>query len=217
MISAYRIILLLILSVSILIYSACTGRQLKEKAPDIMEPDTAVKGYASYYAHKFHGRKTANGETYDMYGLSAAHKTLPFNTVLEVVNLNNNKSVVVRINDRGPFIKGRDIDLSLGAARKLDMIVDGVVPVKMIFVTGESPPPLSGDYSIQIGSFKDRDNAENLLKRMKSAGYDGYIEIYGDFSRVRIGPFSGIDSAEIAEQELIREGFDTFVVLYDRP
>jgi len=93
------------------------------------------KANASYYGPKFNGRKTANGEVFDMNGISAAHKTLSFGTVLEVKNLNNGRKVRVRINDRGPFIKGRDLDLSLGAARKIDSVKDGVVPVKLTIIS----------------------------------------------------------------------------------
>lgn len=88
-------------------------------------------GEASYYAAKFHGRKTANGEIFDMYSKSAAHKTLPFNTILEVTNLDNQKSVIVRVNDRGPFVKGRILDLSYAAAREIDMISSGVARVSI--------------------------------------------------------------------------------------
>jgi rare lipoprotein A len=93
-------------------------------------------GKASYYAERYHGRTTANGERFDVNKLTAAHKTLPFNTVVRVTNLNNGKSVTVRINDRGPFVAGRVIDLSPAAARKIDMIRDGVVPVKLDVVRG---------------------------------------------------------------------------------
>ena len=89
------------------------------------------EGVASWYGGKFHGRQTANGERFDQNGISAAHKSLPFNTVVRVHNLRNGKSVDVRINDRGPFVKGRIIDLSKGAASKIDMVNDGVVPVRI--------------------------------------------------------------------------------------
>lgn len=99
-------------------------------------PQRDVGGYeeigkASYYAHKFHGRKTASGERYNKNDLTAAHPKLPFNTIVHVVNLQNGKSVDVRINDRGPFIKGRIIDLSYAAAKQVGMIRDGVVKVKI--------------------------------------------------------------------------------------
>ena len=90
-----------------------------------------LEGIASYYAEDFHGRLTANGEVYDMHGITAAHKTLPFHSILRVNNLKNGKSVVVRINDRGPFVKGRIIDLSLGAAKKVDLVKDGTAPVRL--------------------------------------------------------------------------------------
>ena len=86
---------------------------------------------ASYYADKFNGRKTANGETYDMYGISAAHISYPFGTIVKVTNMSNGKSIVLRINDRKPDTNGRDIDLSLGAAEKLDMIQSGIAKVRI--------------------------------------------------------------------------------------
>ncbi len=88
-------------------------------------------GTASYYAEKFHGRKTANGETFDMNSLTAAHPTLPFGTVCRVTNLDNDKSVLVRINDRGPFVKDRIMDLSLGAARVIEGVAGGLMKVKI--------------------------------------------------------------------------------------
>lgn len=93
--------------------------------------DSVLYGKASYYGPKFHGRKTANGEVFNQYALTAAHKTLPFGTVCRVINLDNGKSVIVRINDRGPFIKGRIIDLSYGAAKRIDGIIAGVMNVKI--------------------------------------------------------------------------------------
>ena len=95
-------------------------------------------GEASYYAEKFHGRKTANGEIFDMYKKSAAHKTLPFNTIIEVTNLDNQQRVIVRVNDRGPFMKGRILDLSYAAALEIDMISSGVARVSIkVIKTGD--------------------------------------------------------------------------------
>ncbi|MAV70708.1 MAG: hypothetical protein CMG04_08280 [Candidatus Marinimicrobia bacterium] len=90
-----------------------------------------IYGVSSFYAEDFHGKLTANGEVYDMYGLTAAHKTLPLNTVCRVTNQENNKSLILRINDRGPYIKGRILDCSYGAAKKLDFIVQGTTNVKI--------------------------------------------------------------------------------------
>ena len=95
------------------------------------KPSTTFTGRASWYGYPFHGRTTANGEKYNMYALTAAHKSLPFGSRVLVVNLKNNRSLMVRINDRGPYIAGRDLDLSYAAAKELDMVGTGVAPVWM--------------------------------------------------------------------------------------
>lgn len=95
-------------------------------------PLEVTTGIASYYGKEFHGRKTANGEIFDMNALTAAHRTLPFGTIVKVTNLANNKEVTVRINDRGPFIKGRIIDLSYGAAAEIDLLSIGQVKLEII-------------------------------------------------------------------------------------
>jgi rare lipoprotein A len=99
--------------------------------------DKVLTGTASYYYGKWIGRKTANGEIYKKNDLTAAHKTLPFNTIVRVVNLRNNKSVVVRINNRGPYVRGRIIDLSLEAAKSINMTKAGVVPVRVEILGGQ--------------------------------------------------------------------------------
>ncbi len=104
------------------------------KTGETLPAGTVLMGKASYYGNEFHGRTTANGEIYDMYKISAAHKTLAFGTMVKVRNLNNNKEIVVRINDRGPFVSGRIIDLSLAAAKELDMLRDGVVDVELVIL-----------------------------------------------------------------------------------
>ena len=93
------------------------------------------RGEASYYAEKFHGKRTANGERFDMYAMTAAHKTLPFGTVVSVTNLRNSRKIQVRINDRGPYIDGRIIDLSKRAAQELKMARTGVAPVELVIVS----------------------------------------------------------------------------------
>jgi rare lipoprotein A len=95
------------------------------------KPLLTLEGTASYYAHDFHGRKTSNGETYDMHAFTAAHRTFPFGTKIRVTNLENKKTVIVRVNDRGPFKEGRLIDLSLGAAKKIDLVLNGTGHVKL--------------------------------------------------------------------------------------
>ena len=128
----------------ILILSAC-GKKVRVAVPSgspvrAVSSTSELIGLASYYAEPYHGRKTANGETFDTYEeLTAAHRTLAFNTVVKVTNESNGRDVEVRINDRGPFIDGRVIDLSLKAAREIDMVRAGIVPVKLDIVKRARP------------------------------------------------------------------------------
>ncbi len=137
----------------------------------------AETGYASWYGGKFHGRTTASGETFDTHKLTAAHKTLPFDTMVEVTNLDNGKKVRVRINDRGPFVEGRIIDLSMAAAKEIGMLGEGVAPVRIEIVDsrpGEIPlkqDPVPLHYSIQIASFTDQENAKRLHRLLSKQGF----------------------------------------------
>jgi rare lipoprotein A len=118
-------------SLGALLFSAGCGSSLPRSSATGGESADHSEGIASYYAEEFNGRQTASGEVYDMEGLTAAHPTLPFNTRVRVTNLDNGKSVVVRINDRGPFKKGRILDLSYRAARLIGLIPEGTAPVRM--------------------------------------------------------------------------------------
>ena len=144
-------------------------------------------GEASWYGGKFQGRQTANGEEFDTNMLTAAHKTLPFNTIVEVKNLENNKIVHVRINDRGPFVEGRIIDLSRAAAGKLDMVGMGVAKVVVRII--KDPAELEGnenhnsetgllqhDWIVQIASFAKKDNADRLVERLKKNNFNPQLE-----------------------------------------
>ena len=139
-------------------------------------------GKASWYGKEFHGRPTSNGEIFNMNRKTAAHKTLPFDTYVKVLNLENNESTIVRINDRGPFVKGRIIDLSYGAAKEIHMAVQGLADVKVIALgkeigesesENESTPLLdikdfeTGEFTVQVGAFQDGNNAFNLAERLK--------------------------------------------------
>ena len=146
--------------------------RLKHPAPPAVplpapKPGDTETGVASWYGHPYHGRPAADGEVYDMETLVAAHRTLPFNTWVRVVNLVNSKTVDVRIIDRGPFIDGRIIDLSHAAAREIEMIGPGVVQVRLeILSTPESAP--TGTFAVQVGAFRDRDNAERVRASMEA-------------------------------------------------
>lgn len=189
------------------------------------------EGIASWYGTMFHGRQTSNGETYDMHGRTAAHKTLPMNTQLLVQNLENGKETVVRINDRGPFITGRVIDLTQTAAREIGMIHKGTARVR-ITALGESFSFKSnggkvtrlmpqadfnrGDFYVQIGSFTVQNNALRLKNKMEKQGRKTVIRRYdrGDqlFYRVQVQAGATLKEAEKSALALKNKGFPGFVV-----
>jgi rare lipoprotein A len=177
------------------------------------------EGNASWYGIPFHGRHASNGEIYDMYKLTAAHRTLPFETMVRVTNLSNGKSTVVRITDRGPFVDNRIIDLSLAAAREVDSVGAGVVPVR-VEVLSSGVDPTTGFFTVQVGAFRDRANAEHLRDRLGASYSPIFIQQYdspeGEFYRVRVGRISGEDAAhQFGEQLHGREGFTPFVTRLD--
>jgi rare lipoprotein A len=176
------------------------------------------EGNASWYGVPFHGRHASNGEIYDMYKLTAAHRTLPFETMVRVTNLNNGKSTVVRITDRGPFVENRIIDLSLAAAREIESEVPGIVPVR-VEVLG-SVDLTAGFFTVQVGAFRERANAERLRDRLNSFYSPIFLQQYdsadGVLYRVRVGKISGEDAArDFSDQLRDREGFTPFVTRLD--
>ena len=178
------------------------------------------EGNASWYGEPFNGRRASNGEIYDMYRLTAAHRTLPFDTMVRVTNLNNGKSTTVRITDRGPFVENRIIDLSLAAAREIDLVGPGVAPVR-VEVLGNNLDPTAGFFTVQVGAFKDRGNAERLRDRLNVSYSPIFIQQYdapdGTFYRVRVGRISGEDAAQqFSEQLRLREGFTPYVTRLDQ-
>ena len=165
------------------------------------------QGMASWYGKKFHGQKTSSGEVYDMYAMTAAHKTLPIPSYARVTNLANGKSVVVRINDRGPFHSDRIIDLSYAAAYRLGYVTAGSARVEVESVTAESAgraqpasenPEVKGTY-IQVGAFTVRENAEDLKSRVmrQLAGLSETVQVLlvGNLWRLQVGPYRSSDDA----------------------
>jgi rare lipoprotein A len=164
------------------------------KAAAVPPPEGYTEeGNASWYGEPFNGRRASNGEIYDMYKLTAAHRTLPFDTIVRVTNLNNGKSTSVRITDRGPFVDNRVIDLSLAAAREIESIGPGVVPVRLEIISS-TVDVTSGFFTVQVGAFRDRGNAERLRDRLNAAYSPIFIQQYdspdGMYYRVRVGKVS---------------------------
>ena len=189
------------------------------------------QGVASWYGHPYHGRLTSNGEVYDMNKMTAAHLRLPFDTWVQVMNLDNGSSTQVRINDRGPFVRGRIIDLSRAAAEAISMIGPGTARVRLKIIKPPKRAPRAsprrtsaGGSSarraaarrsvVQIGSFRQRSRAESVAAKARRLGYKVELETAqangAPVFRVLAAPQDG-GSAEAALRRLKREGFDGFV------
>ncbi len=186
------------------------------------------EGIASWYGKKFHGRRTSSGEIYNMYGLSAAHKTLPLGVWVRVENLENDRTLDVRINDRGPFVHGRIIDLSYGAAKALGVVGPGTAPVRITALGKRSAAGISeksyipmdyysGKFTFQVGAFSSKDNAERLRERLGQTFANAHISSFdrGDmiFYRVRVGSCRSLDDAEAYEKILNRHGFSDAIIV----
>ena len=187
------------------------------------------RGMASWYGRDFHGKKTSNGEIYNMYAMTAAHKTLPLGTYVRVHNLENNRNVVVRINDRGPFVRGRVIDLSYSAAKDIGIVGPGTARVEVVAMgrrTTSSGSTTSiyaaedyshGKFTFQVGAFLNRENAERQKRELAQRYKNAHIAVYdrGDkiFYRVRVGRFTTLQEAVEQEEILIQDGFPDAILV----
>jgi rare lipoprotein A len=177
------------------------------------------EGIASWYGVPFDGHRTSNGEIYDMRQFTAAHRTLPFNAVVRVTNLTNGKQTEVRINDRGPFVPNRVIDLSFAAAQAIEMVGPGTAPVRLE-IAGGSSNPTAGFFAVQVGAFLRQQNAERLKAQLEAAYSPVSVVTFdsptGLFYRVRVGRFDTEDAArQLASQLHENNQFTTFVVRLD--
>ncbi len=178
------------------------------------------RGMASWYGPGFHGNKTANGERYDMYKLTAAHRTLPLGAVAVVYSLTSGRHVTVRINDRGPFARGRILDLSLAGAQALGMVGNGTDQVELRVVSYNARPEGMGVLRVQVGAFTDLQNARSLFAQVQRDFPDGRISQVdlpeGRRYRVQIGRFMTEPEAQTAVTRLDRTfSLQSFVVRDD--
>jgi rare lipoprotein A len=221
-----RVALLIAAALALLAGAACGRKHTKARTarqPGIKNQPAArigmvEEGMASWYGIPYHGRPAADGEIYDMEKLVAAHRTLPFNTWLEVTNLDNSRVVKVRVIDRGPFARGRVIDLSKAAAREIQMLGPGTAHVRFKVIAAPVDIPSQDFYSVQVGAFTNRNNAERLRARFaERAGYaqlaikQGNVPIY----RVLVGRKPTQAEAEQLAGELRSEVTSVFVVRLD--
>lgn len=196
-----------------------TVRTSTEKgAPSPTVAADQMEGIASWYGHPYHGRRTASGDVYDMYGLTAAHNTLPFDSNVLVHNLDTQKSVLVRINDRGPFVDGRIIDLSLTAARRIDMVGPGTARVRLTLQAVHTQPQGKlPQYTVQVGFFQDKQNAIRLRKELSGRYQNVAMTTASDGGfRVQIGTQKTRTDAEMVRQRLAEDGIKGFVRLLEK-
>ena len=207
----------------------------------VEDPDYDVTGLASWYGDQFNGRPTATGEIFDMHALTAAHKTLPLPGLVEVTNLANGRSVVLRVNDRGPFVDNRVIDLSRGAAEELDMLSRGVGQVRVRYLgraprrgggmrlqtssatvpsraeaPAAAPVPVYGGtaYWVQAGAYANRRTARRIAGRLgDNATVDEVRTGQGTLYRVLVGPWSDANAAERARQAVLARGIDDALLI----
>ena len=202
--------------------SAC-GKHVQVQTPDSeMVPGQTEIGVASWYGRPYHGRRAANGEIYDMETFTAAHRTLPFGSRVRVENLENGKAIELRINDRGPFVKDRIIDVSHAAARALDMVGPGTAQVRLQLLS--IPADAAGsDFAIQVGAFQDRSRADVLCQDMENRyGSAQIVKREGDpdLWRVLVGRVGSISEAASLARRIRTDQPDkvgaAFVVHIDR-
>ncbi|HXE76020.1 MAG TPA: septal ring lytic transglycosylase RlpA family protein [Candidatus Xenobia bacterium] len=190
-------------------------------APPAVSGLYVEEGLASWYGHPYHGRPTANGEIYDMNKMTAAHRTLPFNTWVKVTNLENQKETRLRINDRGPFIEGRIIDLSRAGAEAIAMIGPGTAVVRVEVVETPAGASIEARYGVQVGAFKVVANANRLREELSKSYREVNVVTYdapdGLYYRVRVGRLATIEEAQKLASQLKREPdiTATFVVRLD--
>jgi rare lipoprotein A len=194
-----------------ILLSSCSSSTKIPKSSQLIE-----SGIASWYGPGFQGKQTANGEVFNTSGFTAAHRTLPFNTRVLVVNTQNNKSLIVRINDRGPYAKDRIIDLSKGAAKRLDIIEKGTAPVKL-YLVDQSPNSIKVDnlkqptYTVQIASYSDAVKAHAKASEFNDGWAKQVVVDRQKVYRVFVGKFSNVDQAKARKAQLAKQGVDGFV------
>jgi rare lipoprotein A len=188
-------------------------RTIPEAKIEKRESKDVQHGVASWYGGEFHGRPTSSGEVYDMYQLSCAHNTLPLGTVVMVTNIENGRSLELKVNDRGPFVKERILDVSYAAAQMLGMWEKGTALVKVEVVSLAIEPVLR--FTLQIGSFTDETNAQRLAEQLRKSFENVNVAtvetLTQKYHRVRIGQFDTRESALVIAEKLSQMGFKVLV------
>jgi rare lipoprotein A len=187
---------------------ACSGNRKPASAPPTLGVPIE-RGIASWYGPKFNGKRTANGERYDMNALTAAHPSLPFGTKIGVRNTRTGREVMVRVNDRGPYSKNRVIDLSYAAAREVGVVGPGTASVEIYLVPASGAPQR---FTVQVGAFSEAEKAVSLQRDVVRLYPEAVVESDGTWSRVQIGAFDDRDQAESLRRDLASIGMPAIVV-----
>ncbi|HTQ81093.1 MAG TPA: septal ring lytic transglycosylase RlpA family protein [Thermoanaerobaculia bacterium] len=201
--------LLLLLLLLPLLTTGCSTTHPRLRPSDATVGNAFEHGMASWYGPGFDGRRTASGEHYKRTALTAAHRTLPFGTRVQVKNLENGSTVVVRINDRGPFARGRVIDLSYQAAHELGVDAAGTAQVELAILGAELP---AMRYTVQVGAYSDPDYAVLLHRDLKRLYPEAFVHSDGIWNRVQVGLFTDRENAEDLRRELAAMGISSIVV-----
>jgi rare lipoprotein A len=206
----------ILLLLPFLLLAACATPRF---GPRAWEGLSGEEGLASWYGHPYHGRRTSNGEVYDMYQLTAAHREIPLGSWVEVINLTNGRSLTVRVNDRGPFVDGRIIDLSYASARLLGVVGPGVAPVRVRLTQAPPQAPGPARYSVQVASFVAESNALVLkaeLEQKVSGVYLVKAAVDGEvYHRVRVGQFASHAEAKTVAERLASLGYRVLIIGYE--
>ena len=195
-----------------LVTTACSTTRPTLRPSGPRTSGAVERGVASWYGPGFDGRRTASGERYRRGSMTAAHRSLPFGTRVQVKNLENGATAVVTINDRGPFARGRVIDLSYQAARELGVSAAGTADVEIAILGSEQAAPPETRYTVQVGAFSDPDYAVLLHRDLKRLYPEAYVHSDGIWNRVQVGLFTDRENAEDLRRELGAMGMPAIVV-----
>lgn len=210
--------LLLLAGVATLVVACAGPRAATRPTPAVIGAEE--RGLASWYGHPYHGRRTSSGEVYDMHAMTAAHRTLPFSTWLHVENLSTGQVARVRVNDRGPFVDGRILDVSHAAALALGVVGPGVVPARLRVIAPPAGATASRAFAIQVGAFTDEAGALALQRTLSDAGFENRVVRADDAGRalyrVRAGTFPSRAEADAHAARLAGRGYRA-IVISDEP
>ena len=204
-----------ILATFVVLLGGCAGSGAHPPTTERPPKSRVQEGIASWYGPGFHGKRTASGEIFDMHALTAAHRTLPLGTLIEVRSLDTGRTVVARVNDRGPFVRGRIVDLSMAAARSLGIEESGIARVRLLVVGGPLSPAVA--YWVQVGAFREEERARSLAADLERRYPGTAVDAGAEWYRVQVPSTGRRREAEAIRRSLRRAGYEAFLVPVAQP